>query len=254
VNGKIKFMEKLKNVSIVKKEESSVDNFISQAISQSLPVETMEKLFALREKAKAEFAKEAFVSAMAKFQAECPVIKKEKIVKSKDGTIRYKYAPLDMIVSQVKKPLGSNDLFYSFKEEKDKDFATAICTITHKFGHSESSSFQIPIGTEDYMNDAQKYGARMTFAKRYAFCNSLGILTGDEDTDANMPTDKSPKSKKSQIVIALRTLGEDTKTKESCDDAVKKLTQLNITDENIDEIIGRLKVLIDEKNDENTKI
>ena len=35
------------------------------------------------------------------------------------------------------------------------------------------------------MSDVQKYGARSTFAKRYAFCNAFGIMTGDDDTDGN---------------------------------------------------------------------
>lgn len=246
-------MNKKNEVSVIetKVPDNSVDTFISQAIAQSLPVETMEKLFALREKVKAEAAKEAYVSAMAKFQADCPVIKKEKNVLDKTGKLRYKYAQLDKIVEQVKKPLGNNDLFYSFKEEKDKEFATAICIITHKLGHSEPSSFKIPIGTEDYMNDAQKYGARMTFAKRYAFCNALGILTSDEDTDANTEKEKGPKSPKSKIMFALKTLGEDTATKLSCDTAVLKLTGLKISDENLEEIVDRLEILVSEKNEGN---
>lgn len=171
-------------------ERESVNALISQAITANLPVETMERLFALREKVKAEQAKEAFVSAMAKFQAECPIIEKTKIVKDKTGAERYRYAPLDAIVSQVKKPLGENNLFYSFEEIKDAEFVTAVCKVTHSLGHSETSSFKIPIGAEAFMTDAQKYGARMTFAKRYAFCNALGILTGDEDNDGSDKDEK----------------------------------------------------------------
>jgi len=33
------------------------------------------------------------------------------------------------------------------------------------------------------MSEVQKHGAAMTFAKRYAFCQVFGIMTGDEDTD-----------------------------------------------------------------------
>ena len=35
------------------------------------------------------------------------------------------------------------------------------------------------------MSAQQKVGAALTFAKRYAFCNAFGIMTGDEDNDAN---------------------------------------------------------------------
>ena len=38
------------------------------------------------------------------------------------------------------------------------------------------------------MSQTQVEAAALTFAKRYAFCNAFGILTGDEDTDAKRPT------------------------------------------------------------------
>jgi len=63
-------------------------------------------------------------------------------------------------------------------------FITAVCKITHNLGHSEESAFRIPIDTEGYMSAPQKYASALTFAKRYAFCNALGILTGEDDFDA----------------------------------------------------------------------
>lgn len=213
-------MEKPTNIEIVEKP-AEVESFISLAIQNKLPIETLERLFALREKDKAEKAREAFTDAMASFQAACPVIEKTKAVMNKDGkTVRYKYAPLDSIVSQVKKPLADAGLSYSFDEKKDEKTITAICKITHKLGHSETSSFQIPIGSEEYMSDPQKHGARITFAKRYAFCNALGILTGDEDTDAADDEQKKindkieslkPEIAKTSTLEELRKIYEENK-------------------------------------------
>jgi hypothetical protein len=51
----------------------------------------MEKLFALREKVKAEQAREAYVESLAVFQSNCPVITKTKKVLNKDGqSVRYR--------------------------------------------------------------------------------------------------------------------------------------------------------------------
>ena len=167
-------------------QEASVGSFILKAIENNLPVETMERLFALREKMKAEQAREAFTEAMSKFQAECPVIEKTKKVFNKDGrTVRYSYAPLDSIVSQVQAPLGKYGLSHSIETLNEEGFLTAICKITHSLGHSESSAFKVPIDKDGYMTEPQKYASALTFAKRYAFCNALGILTGDEDTDTD---------------------------------------------------------------------
>lgn len=170
--------------SVQAQETSSVEGFIEKAIAQGATVETLEKLLAMRKELKAEHAKEAFIAAMSKFQAECPVIKKDKEVLDKYGKHRYNFAPMDSIVSQIKEPLGRNGLSYTVDTTNKDGLLTAVCKITHILGHSEISSFEVPIDKDSYMSAPQKYAAASTFAKRYAFQNALGILTGDQDTDA----------------------------------------------------------------------
>lgn len=237
---------------IVKKEEGSVDTFISQAISQQLPVETMEKLFALREKVKAEFAKEAFIKAMSGFQRSCPVIKKTKKVLNKDGTtVRYMFAPLDSIVDQIKKPLADNELAYRWETKQETGVVRAICIVTHILGHSESSEFEVPVDIEGYMTQPQKSASALTFAKRYSLCNALGISTGDEDTDAtDVGKEATAKSNKSKVIFLLRTLGRNTKSKTDIEKAVKELTQLDLNDENLVEVVTRLEVIVQQANED----
>ena len=240
-------VEKTKDVS----EVSSVDTFIQQAIGSNVSVETMEKLFALREKVKAEKAKEEYTQAMAYFQRDCPVIEKTKKVMNKDGiSVRYMYAPLDVIVEKIKVPLSKNGLAYSFDVEQKDGMIKAIAIVTHIFGHSERTPFEIPIDKDGYMTEPQKYASALTFGKRYALCNALGILTGEEDTDATdvnrEPEAKSPKAK---IIFLLKTLGDDTKTKESIAEAVKKHTKLELSEKNYSEIVSRLEVLVTEQQE-----
>src|SRR3990167_2104076 len=110
-----------KQTALVVNNESQVAGFIQQAIEKGLPVETMEKLFALHKEVKADKAKEAFVMAMSEFQKEVPVIKKTKKVNGKDGKLRYQYAPIAANVEQIKKPLAENNLSYSWESNsKDK--------------------------------------------------------------------------------------------------------------------------------------
>ena len=216
---------------IVNKETQEVESLIGQAISKGASIETLEKLLAMRKELKSEQATEAFTGAIASFQSECPVIKKEKKVMNKDGkSIRYKYAPLDSIVSQVQKALANAGLSYSFDEKKDEKSITAICKITHKLGHSEISSFQIPIGAEEYMSDPQKHGARITFAKRYAFCNALGILTGDEDSDAIEEKNTEKLDKLAEEVAQITTLEDLKKFYEKNKGAGKEFAKL-VTDQ-----------------------
>lgn len=177
------------------KMELSVESLIAQAITNGTPVDTMERLLAMRREIRAEQAKEAFDEAMANFQRECPVIIKDKEVKEKDGkTVRYKFAPLDSIVEQTKEYIAKNGLSYAIQVRQTDKMLTVVCIVKHKLGHSEESALGIPIGSEQFMSEVQKYGARVTFAKRYAFCNAFGIMTGDDDTDAVDVPDKTPQN------------------------------------------------------------
>lgn len=164
---------------------ATAEVLIEKAITANVNVETMERLLAMRRELKAEAAKEAFDRAMSAFQSECPVIEKSKKVLNKDGqSVRYAYAPLDAIVTQVRGLLKTHGFGYRIVPEVSDTQVAATCVVTHELGHSESASFKVPIDKDSYMNLPQKFASALTFAKRYAFCAAFGIMTGDEDDDA----------------------------------------------------------------------
>ncbi len=173
----------------------SVELFISQAIEKNLPVETMERLLAMRTQLKQEQALEAYHRAVSEFQGRCPIIEKKKKVyekgttqkEIKDGTarVRYSYAPLDSIVEQTADLMRQCGLSHRVEVLNEDKFISVTCYLIHELGHSEASMFRVPIDFGAYMTEQQKYAAALTYAKRYAFCAVTGILTGDEDNDAN---------------------------------------------------------------------
>lgn len=166
-------------------KELSVESLISQAIVNNTPVDTLERLLAMRRELKAEAAKELFDADMAGFQGDCPVINKTKDVKTKSGQTAYKYAPLDVIVGQVKDLLNQHGFSYAIQTETLESKVKVTCITKHKAGHSENNSVEVPLGTKtEIMSNTQVVAAALTFAKRYAFCNAFGILTGDDDDDA----------------------------------------------------------------------
>lgn len=163
---------------------SEIEGFISQAIAANVPVETLERLLAMRDKIKAEQARDAFNADMAKFQGECPTIKKTKNVPTRSGAVAYSYAPLDSIVTQVKELLRKHGFSYAINLEMTEHGVRATCIAKHWMGHSETSSMEVPLGNKtEVMSQSQVVAAATTFAKRYAFCNAFGIMTGDEDSE-----------------------------------------------------------------------
>jgi len=162
----------------------NIEGLIAKAIEAQMPPDTLERFLKMRDQLKTEWAEEQFYKALAAFQSECPVIKKTKVVLNKDKkSVRYRYAPLDSIVEQVRDPLAKHGFSYTLDSEFEDSSVVAIMKLHHLAGHSETTTFRATIDKDAYMNEMQKGASAHTFAKRYAFCNGLGVLTGDEDDD-----------------------------------------------------------------------
>lgn len=164
------------------------ERLLAQAVASNVPIETLERLLALREKLKAEQARTLFFAALAAFQGECPIIGKNKTAKIEGsrGSYSYSYAPLDEIVRQVGPILQRHGLSYTFDTRDEERAKVVLCHIHHVAGHSESTTFRVPVDQGARMNDAQKDASAVTYGRRYAFCGSLGILTGDADDDGHL--------------------------------------------------------------------
>lgn len=165
---------------------------IETALAQGISVEGLERLLGMHERLKADAAREAYFDAVTGFQSECPVIPKTKTVR---GSYSYSYAPLDVIVATVSPLLAKHGLSYRFdtRFEESPPAQVVTCVVTHRQGHSEQSEFRAPVDTGARMNTMQQSASSLTYAKRYAFCNALGILTGDEDDDSRSSSAQSPR-------------------------------------------------------------
>lgn len=165
-------------------KQDNMLSIIEQAVTSNIPVESLEKLLELKERFDKEQARKAYITAISTFQGKCPII-----VKTKKG-VNYMYAPLESIVEQVRPILVECGLSYRIEAKIEENVVTATCIITHVDGHSESSSFtsksEVLVSNKGNLvrTAMQDTASALTFAKRYAFTNALGIMTGDEDTDA----------------------------------------------------------------------
>ena len=126
--NKTKALSKVKEVQITPKNSQgiSIENLLQQAVTNKVPVATVERIIAMRGQLKAEWAKEQFDIAMAAFQSECPPITKTKVVKTNSGTVAYKYAPIDSIIIQVKPIIEKHGFSYSSNMEIIENGTTKI--------------------------------------------------------------------------------------------------------------------------------
>jgi len=237
------------------------ENMIMIAMNQGMPFETIKELLDLKDRIQKQEAEKLFRESMSKFQSECPIIIKSNGVdytsKKSGARVKYSYASLDKIIAAVKELLGKYELSYTFTTQQAVDSVTAICHAFHSAGHSETTFFTIPIDPDAYMNAAQKVASSLTYAKRYAFCNAFGILTGEEDNDMTNPEDAQKKAEaekkgKEELERLRQFVGENEYIKQGFE--ILKYTEraqwafCNGNKWNPDTIKAHLNMLVDKQN------
>jgi hypothetical protein len=159
------------------------ETLLLKAVESGQPVDTIERLLALRERLQQEFAANQYRAALLEFQQNCPKIEKSTIVRDKDSKERYRYATLESILDIVKPILHKQGFSYDFDTLCDPNAVTVVMTISHVGGYEKKSAFRVPIDPKAYMSEPQKYEAAMSFAQRICFRNGFGLITGTNDTN-----------------------------------------------------------------------
>ena len=129
------------------------------------------------------------IQALAKFQKECPAIKKD----STAGTEKfsYQYGSLPHILEIIQPHLEKAKLTFtqpiSWREGKQFLYT--------KLYHLESgecieSKVEIPDVQFQGMNPFQSFGSGVTYLRRYALISVLGIVPDEDDNDAQGKAEK----------------------------------------------------------------
>jgi ribosomal protein L12E/L44/L45/RPP1/RPP2 len=157
-------------------------SLLAAAIQAQMPVESMQRLLDMRAQLRAEQAAGAFAAALAEFQSGLPPIEKKHTADT--GKFKYRYADLADIWRAIAPRLHACGLSVTFDTADRTGGVDVLCTVHHVAGHSVTSRFPVPVDSNARMNAAQAVGAALTYGRRYALTAALGIVTADEDTDA----------------------------------------------------------------------
>jgi hypothetical protein len=99
----------------------------------------------------------------------------------------YKYISFDAVTDAIRKPLAAVGLSYvQMPAAPSVEFTGHVALTTrlmHISGEWLEGTMLLPIPQVGKSNDAQNYGAALTYARRYALTSMLG-LAADEDVDA----------------------------------------------------------------------
>lgn len=147
-------------------------------------VAAMKELVGLYERMEDRNAEKSFAAAFKALQSEMKGVKAMKPVPNNDGTTRYKFAPYEDIMAQVRPMLEKHGFTVTFSTDFAEGRLIKSCTLQHIGGHSKTNKFAVRIGSgPPKATESQADGAASTYAKRFALCDCLNILI-ETDTDA----------------------------------------------------------------------
>ena len=161
--------------------ENTPAKLLEIAVAQNADVDNLGKLMELQERWEARQARTTFFDELSNFQADCPPIPRTKEVKKNNGDLLYKYAPMDQILKVVRDPLRERGFSFRFESEHQDNGVLVACVLHHRAGHSERSEVFVPGFLGHNTNEAQNAGGGLTYGKRYAFSNVLGLIPDDDD-------------------------------------------------------------------------
>ena len=125
------------------------------------------------------------IQALIKARAEFPSIQKDKV----NPHFKVSYASLDSVLDAVTPALCKHGLAIVQVMERGNILKTHLF---HESGEVLISEYELPD-----IQDSQKKGAALTYARRYSVCALLSI-TADEDDDGNAAKDEQKNNSKAK--------------------------------------------------------
>lgn len=195
----------------VNQNDLTIQNVILEIVKRTdVDPERLEKFLDLQIKMEERQAKQKFAESLAGFQGDCPPILKKKTVGFGTGekAVSYSYSPLDEIVHIIKPVLQKWGLSFTFNCKRlDEKTNELITVVTHKQGHAEHYSHFYYSLHEGQGNTSQRLKSALTYAKRAALENALGLVTAGEDDDAKRAHDRMASEEQIEHIhrLILRT-------------------------------------------------
>jgi hypothetical protein len=165
----------------------SVAGMLQAVIDRGVTAENVaavEQIVKLYEHMQEKDAEKLFAQAFNALQTEMKRVRAMKAVPNNDGSVRYRFAPYEDIMEQVRPMLEKHGFTVTFSTDYAEGRLVKSCTLQHIGGHSKTNKFAVRIGSgPPKATESQADGAASTYAKRFALCDALNI-TIETDSDA----------------------------------------------------------------------
>jgi hypothetical protein len=151
------------------------------ALQAGMTIESLKGIMELQKDWEANEARKSYVADMAEFKLNPPEIYKTKLV-AFSGT-EYMHATIGDVTKAIVEALASHGFSHSWETRQDASLITVICKITHRMGHSESTSLQSSPDVSGKKNSIQAIASAQTYLQRYTLLAACGLATMDLPDD-----------------------------------------------------------------------
>lgn len=148
------------------------------AADPACDLDKMERLLAMHERMQAKQAQAEFSDALASLQADLPSIGERG-----NAAGRYTFALWEDINAAIKPILQRHGFALSFRTDTTAG-VTVTGVLSHRNGHSESTSITLPPDPSGNKNAVQAVASAVQYGKRYTAGALLNLTSHGEDDDA----------------------------------------------------------------------
>lgn len=162
-------------------------DLICRAQQANASIDQMQQLFELQLRYEANEGRKAYNEAMANFRKDAPAIARTRVGHN------IKYAGLSESIEAVQPLLSEFGLSHQWKTRQDGNLITVECTVSHRMGHSESTSLSSAPDTSGSKNAIQAIGSTVSYLERYTLFAILGLSSREMDDNgkgANKKTEE----------------------------------------------------------------
>lgn len=155
-----------------------------QAMKAGMSIADMRGMLELQKDWEANEARKAYVQAMSEFKRNPPEIFKRKEV-AFSGT-QYMHATLGDVTQAIMQALAEHGISHRWDTVQNGGQIVVTCILTHKLGHSESTTLEGAPDDSGKKNRIQQVASTVTYLQRYTLLAATGLATKDiEDDDGN---------------------------------------------------------------------
>lgn len=200
--------------------ENSPAGMMLKAMAQGASLEQVEKMMDLQERWERREAEKAFADAMSDFKKTPPVILKNKHVyyENNNGSVtEYDHATHDAVTLAIIGGLAKHGFSHKWQVVQRDSKVVVTCVITHKLGHSESTTLESAPDKSGGKNEIQAIVSAKTYLERHTLLAATGLSTSDmqRDDDDGRGADSGPGPITEKILDGLLADLKLTKTDEA---------------------------------------